>query len=131
MSNSSWFCCPSNLSYTYSLQHFMSYVYKAYILFPFLFYWRHKTRLLAKGYSYTRQESVDCMETFSPVSEMTAVKLVLTLVGAKHRHLHQLDVNNVFLRSRNMLMMSLFDFTKETLRKPIKAKILVKRHYVP
>ena len=62
---------------------------------------------------------------------MTAVRLVLTLVGAKHRHLHQLDVNNVFLRSKNTLKMSLGDFTKETQWKLIKAKIPMKRHYVP
>uniref|UniRef100_A0A803PM20 Reverse transcriptase Ty1/copia-type domain-containing protein n=1 Tax=Cannabis sativa TaxID=3483 RepID=A0A803PM20_CANSA len=56
---------------------------------------RFKARLLAKGFS--QQEGVDYNETFSLVTKLVSVKLILALAAIQGWFLHQLDVNNVFL----------------------------------
>lgn len=55
----------------------------------------YKTRLVAKG--YTQGKCLDFQETYSLVAKLTTVHCLLALASAINWHLHQLDINNVFL----------------------------------
>jgi len=57
---------------------------------------RYKTRLVTKGYAQTY--GIDYEETYSPVAKMTIIRAIIAMVVAKGWSLHQMDVNNVFLR---------------------------------
>ena len=50
---------------------------------------------MAKG--YTQTEGIDYLETFSPVANMTIIRLLLSLASIYKWELKQLDINNVFL----------------------------------
>ena len=55
----------------------------------------YKAYLVAKGYS--KQQGIDYLDTFSPVSKLVIVKVFLTLATIFCWTLVQLDVNNAFL----------------------------------
>ncbi|GJX90499.1 zinc finger, CCHC-type containing protein [Tanacetum coccineum] len=56
---------------------------------------QYKARLVAKG--FTEVEGLDYRETFAPVARMTSVRVLLSVVAAQNRELHQMDVDNAFL----------------------------------
>lgn len=56
---------------------------------------RHKSRLVAKGYS--QKEGIDYQEIFSPVVKHVSIRLMLSMVVDKDLELEQLDVKTAFL----------------------------------
>jgi len=56
---------------------------------------RYKARLVAKGYAQTY--GIDYEETYSPITKMTTIRVIITMATIKRWSLHQMDVKNVFL----------------------------------
>lgn len=56
---------------------------------------RHKSRLVAKGYS--QREGIDYQEVFSPVVKHVSIKLLLAITVQEDLELEQLDVKTAFL----------------------------------
>eukprot|EP00253_Pinus_taeda_P028579 PITA_28579 len=56
---------------------------------------KHKARLVAKGFSQV--EGIDYIETFSPVSKMNSIRLVLSRAASFKWEVHQMDVKSTFL----------------------------------
>ena len=55
----------------------------------------YKVRLVAKV--YTQISCLDYGDTFSPMANITSVRLFLATAAIRHCSLHQLDIKNVFL----------------------------------
>lgn len=55
----------------------------------------YKARLASKGYNQI--EGLNYFNTYSSVVKLTTVRTDIALASLHHWHLHQLDVNNVFL----------------------------------
>ena len=57
---------------------------------------KHKARLVIKGYKQT--EGLDYFDTYSPVTRMNSIRMVLTIVALRKLEVHQMDVKTTFIR---------------------------------
>jgi hypothetical protein len=56
---------------------------------------RNKTRLVCKGYAQV--EGIYFEETFTPVSRMEAIRLILAYACSKNIKVYQMDMKSTFL----------------------------------
>lgn len=56
---------------------------------------RYIARLIAKG--YLQGFGKDGTESFAPVAKVVTVSVILAIAAQNSRHIHQLDINNIFL----------------------------------
>ncbi|KAG9440057.1 hypothetical protein H6P81_020222 [Aristolochia fimbriata] len=56
---------------------------------------KYKARLVAKGYS--QKEGIDFFDTYSPVTRITTVRVLIALAASYKLEIHQMDVKTAFL----------------------------------
>ena len=56
---------------------------------------KYKARLVIKG--YRQKEGLDYFDTFSPVSRITSIRMILTIAALRNLEVHQMDVKTAFL----------------------------------
>jgi hypothetical protein len=56
---------------------------------------KYKARLVAKG--YTQKEGEDFFDTYSPVTRLTTIRVLLSLATSHGLLFHQMDVKTTFL----------------------------------
>jgi len=56
---------------------------------------KYKARLVAKG--YRQRENVDFFDTYSPVTRVTSIRVLISLASVYNLVVHQMDVKTAFL----------------------------------
>ena len=56
---------------------------------------KFKARLVAKGFK--QKEDIDFFDTFSPVTKVTSIRLLIAIAVIHNLIIHQMDVNMTFL----------------------------------
>ncbi|KAJ9543763.1 hypothetical protein OSB04_023470 [Centaurea solstitialis] len=56
---------------------------------------KYKARLVIKG--YRQKEGLDYFDTYSPVTRITSIRLVLAIAAIRNMQIHQMDVKTAFL----------------------------------
>lgn len=56
---------------------------------------KYKARLVIKGYK--QKKGYDYFDTYSPVSRMTSIRMILAIVSLRNLEVHQMDVKTAFL----------------------------------
>ena len=55
---------------------------------------KYKARLVAKG--FTQQKGIDFFDTYSPVTRISSIRILLALVSIHNMFIHQMDVKIAF-----------------------------------
>ncbi|KAK8696391.1 hypothetical protein V6N13_001527 [Hibiscus sabdariffa] len=56
---------------------------------------KYKARLVIKG--YRQKEDLDYFETYSPVSRITSIRMILVIAALQNLEAHQMDIKTAFL----------------------------------
>ncbi|KZV33478.1 hypothetical protein F511_38517 [Dorcoceras hygrometricum] len=56
---------------------------------------KYKVRLVIKG--YRQREGLDYFDTYSPVTRITSIRVILTIAALRNHSIHQMDVKTAFL----------------------------------
>ena len=56
---------------------------------------KYKARLVVKG--YRQKESLDYFDTYSPVTRITSIRMLIALAAVHDLKIHQMDVKTTFL----------------------------------
>ena len=56
---------------------------------------KYKARLVAKGYK--QKEGLDYFDTYSPVTRITSICMLITIAALHNLEIHQMDVKTAFL----------------------------------
>ena len=56
---------------------------------------KYKARLVVKG--YRQKEGLDYFDTYSPVTRITSISMLIVLAAMHDLKIHQIDVNTIFL----------------------------------
>ena len=55
---------------------------------------KYKARLVAKGYK--QKEGLDYFDTYSPVTRITSIRMLIAIVALHNLEIHQMDVKTAF-----------------------------------
>ena len=56
---------------------------------------KYKARLVIKGYK--QKEGLDYFDTYSPVTRITSIRMILAIAALRNLEVHQMDVETAFL----------------------------------
>ena len=56
---------------------------------------KYKARLVIKG--YRQREGVDLFDTYSPVTRITSIRILIAFASINNLEIHQMDVKTAFL----------------------------------
>ena len=56
---------------------------------------KYKARLVAKGFK--QKEGLDFFDTYSPVTRITSIRVLIAIVALHNLEIHQMDVKTAFL----------------------------------
>ena len=57
---------------------------------------KYKARLVAKG--FRQKEGIDFFDTYSPVSRISSIRILIAIAAVHNLKIHQMDVKTAFLK---------------------------------